>query len=173
MKNGVLLQGDSRREPDVFVTDGFFLAARSGTRSWGHQTPCPLRGDAFVWSDDRCCMQGCERISKMECETFYSPRTHSTQTQHTRAYTRHTPLTPGRLRWPTRAFASPCADCSPHSARTGPCMSLHTKCTLMPQMARSGDATTYQENDGATHSDTQHNTPGRARRGHRPRMTHV
>jgi hypothetical protein len=65
------------------------------------------------------------------------------------------------------------ADCSPHSARTGPCMSMHTKCTLMPQMAGSDDATTYQENDGATHSDTQHNTPGRARRGHRPRMTHV
>jgi hypothetical protein len=31
------------------------------------------RSDAFVWSDDRCCMQGCERISKMECETFHSP----------------------------------------------------------------------------------------------------
>jgi hypothetical protein len=72
----------------------------------GHQ-PCPLRGDAFVWSDDRCCMQGCERISKMECETFYSPHVSARPTQHSNStHTRH--KTRGRLRWPTRAFASPC-----------------------------------------------------------------
>ena len=108
----------------------------------------------------------------MECETFYSPHVSARPTA-LKLDTRATGTPLDRVDSPLHAPLADHADCSPHSARTGPCMSMHTKCTLMPQMARSDDATTYQENDGATHSDTQHNTPGRARRGHRPRMTHV